>query len=269
MTSTLRVEGLHKVFTQGMDEFVAVADVSFDLGAGDCLAIVGESGSGKTTVARMVAGLESPTSGIIEVDGSARPPLPWPRASRRQLAAQVQMVFQDPNSSLDPQQTVEQSLVEVLRVHAGLSRHDGRNRVPELLARVGLRDQVGRALPARLSGGEKQRVAIARALAVEPRLLILDESVSALDVSVQAQVINLLTDLRAELGLTYLFITHDLGVVRQVSDECLVMRRGAVVEAGPTDEVLSTPRNDYTRELMAAVPGPGWVPSRRSGREVA
>jgi ABC-type glutathione transport system ATPase component len=263
VTSILKVQDLRKVYAHGHDEIVAVAGVSFELDPGSCLAIVGESGSGKTTIARMVAGLEKATSGSIELGGVARPPLPWPRSSRRRLSSQVQMVFQDPNSSLDPSQTVEQSLVEVLRVHAGLSREASLARVPGLLQRVHLRERVGQSLPGRLSGGEKQRVAIARALAVEPSLLILDESVSALDVSVQAQVVNLLCDLRTDLGLTYLFITHDLGVVRQVSDECLVMRRGLVVEAGSTDDVLSQPKTAYTRELLAAVPRAGWAPSRR------
>ncbi len=269
MTSTLSVRALRKVFRHaGADkheDFVAVDDISFDIEPGSCLAIVGESGSGKTTIARMIAGLETPTSGTVLVEGAARPPLPWSRQTRQALSRQVQMVFQDPNSSLDPRQTVESSLREVLRQHSSATRTDMRREITDLLGRVGLDDRHRVARPRRLSGGEKQRVAIARALAVRPRLLILDESVSALDVSVQAHVLNLLSDLRQELGLTYLFITHDLGVVRQVSDRCFVMRHGTLVEQGLTADVLDRPSAEYTQNLLAAIPGPGWEPRRSAG----
>ena len=270
MTAEIVVaDGLRKVFrlitADGHEDFVAVEGASFTVRAGDCLAIVGESGSGKSTVARMIAGLEAPTSGQVLVEGAQRPPLPWPRARRLELARQVQMVFQDPNSSLDPNQTIGLSLDEVLRTHfPEAPPADRRDRVDALLDQVGLDSRHRDMRPRWMSGGEKQRAAIARALAVRPRLLILDEAVSALDVSVQAHVLNLLTDLRRELGLTYLFISHDLGVVRQVSDTAIVMRRGRVVEEGTTTAILDAPSSAYTRSLLEAIPRPGWKPRRRA-----
>lgn len=230
---------------------------------GESLAIVGESGSGKTTTARMIAGLEPPSAGQIRVDGQVRSPLPWAREERTRYARQVQMVYQDPFSSLDPSQTIESSLDEVLRCHFDWTRADRQERIGALLAECGLDDRHRRRRPRSLSGGERQRVAIAKALAVEPRVLVLDEAVSALDVSIQAQILNLLGRLRESLDLTYVFISHDLGVVRQVSETCIVMRHGVVVEAGRTDDVLSTPRTEYTQQLLEAIPRPGWAPKRR------
>ena len=264
MTGRLSVRELHKIFRSGRhnSELVAVDGLSFDVQAGESLAIVGESGSGKTTVARMITGLEEPTSGTILLDGRPRPKPPWPRRERKPLARQVQLVFQDPFLSLDPCQTVASALDEVLGQHFDLDRPARRRRVSELLERVGLDERHAARRPRSLSGGERQRVAIARALAVQPDVLVLDEAVSALDVSVQAQVLNLLSDLRTQLGLTYLFISHDLGVVRQVSDNCIVMHRGRVVEAGSTASVLDAPRDPYTQRLLAAVPRPGWRPER-------
>ena len=264
-------DDLRKVFRlttkHGHEDFVAVEGASFTVRAGECLAIVGESGSGKSTIARMIAGLETVTSGRVLVEGIERPPLPWSRARRLELSRQVQMVFQDPNSSLDPNQTIAASLDEVLRIHfPDTTPPQRRERVAELLEQVGLDGRHGDMRPRWMSGGEKQRAAIARALAVRPRLLILDEAVSALDVSVQAHVLNLLTGLRRELGLTYLFISHDLGVVRQVSDTAIVMRRGQVVEEGTTTGILDNPRSDYTRSLLEAIPRPGWKPRRRAVR---
>ena len=264
-------DGLRKVFRlttkDGHEDFVAVEGASFTVRAGECLAIVGESGSGKSTIARMIAGLETVTSGRVLVEGIERPPLPWSRTRRLELSRQVQMVFQDPNSSLDPNQTIAASLDEVLRIHfPETTPPHRRERVAELLEQVGLDSRHGDMRPRWMSGGEKQRAAIARALAVRPRLLILDEAVSALDVSVQAHVLNLLTGLRRELGLTYLFISHDLGVVRQVSDTAIVMRRGQVVEEGTTTGILDNPRSDYTRSLLEAIPRPGWKPRRRAVR---
>jgi len=265
VTSTLSVTDLGKTFrspdgsTAGIR---AVDGVSFEVPSGSCLAIVGESGSGKSTVARMIAGLETPSQGAILVDGEARPALPWSRHQRRRLAHQVQMVFQDPNSSLDPAQTVRATLAEALG-HAPERPEQMESAVSELLERVGLHQRHADVRPRFLSGGEKQRVAIARALAVSPGLLILDESVAALDVSVQAQILNLLVDLRVDLGLTYLFISHDLAVVRQISDECIVMQAGLVIERGSTAEVLMHPTHPYTKSLLSAVPGPGWTPRRR------
>jgi oligopeptide transport system ATP-binding protein len=268
----LEVRDLRKVFrvpaAGGHENFVAVDQASFTIAPGGCLAVVGESGSGKTTIARIVAGLETATSGTVRVEGETRPPLPWPRRDRLRLARQVQMVFQDPNSSLDPAQTLHDSLEEVLRHHTGHGAGDRRDRIQDLLRHVGLDDRHRLMRPRALSGGERQRAALARALAAEPRLLILDESVSALDVSVQAHVLNLLADLRQELGLTYLFISHDLGVVRQVSDDCLVLRHGVVQESGRTGDVLDNPTSPYTQALLEAVPRPGWRPSRRTLQDV-
>ncbi len=268
MTPLLRVENLRKVFPSSRsgtgEGFVAVNDVSFSLPAGGSLAVVGESGSGKTTVARMIAGMETPTSGLVEYGGTARDIGRIRQRDRKARAREVQMVFQDPYTSLDPNQTVAAAIEEILRVHfPDDTAHHG-ERVQELLRQVGLDERQGSARPRALSGGQRQRAAIARALALRPRLLILDEAVAALDVSVQAQIINLLADLRAETQVAYLFISHDLGVVRQVSDECVVMHHGSVVEAGPTARILDHPQDPYTQRLLSAVPRPGWVPRRRT-----
>jgi oligopeptide transport system ATP-binding protein len=174
------------------------------------------------------------------------------------------MVFQDPFSSLDRSQTIESSLDEVLRCHTRRNRGARSKRISELLEQCGLDNRHRRRRPSALSGGERQRVAIARALAVEPRVLILDEAVSALDVSIQAQILNLLAGLRRSLGVTYVFISHDIGVVRQISDECIVMCHGTVMESGDTATVLATPRSDYTQQLLDAIPRPGWAPKRRT-----
>ena len=269
MPALLEVENLRKVYRvpsrkRGTDDLVAVDGLSFEVPAGGALAIVGESGSGKTTSARIIAGLETPSSGLIRIDGETRKPLPWKRSDRTRYARQVQMVYQDPFTSLDPSQTIESTLDEVLRCHFHRDRARRRDRIGELLGQCGLDDRHRRRRPRTLSGGERQRVAIARALAAGPRVLILDEAVSALDVSIQAQILNLLASLRSSLGLTYVFISHDLGVVRQVSDECIVMHRGAAVESGATKNILSAPKADYTRQLLDAIPRPGWAPKRRA-----
>jgi len=256
----LSVRGLRKEF----GSFVAVDDLSFDLFPGRSLAIVGESGSGKTTVARMIVGLERPTSGTIVACGRDRSQ-PARRGSERKLRGrEIQIVFQDPYSSLDPRQTVAGSIDEVLRLHRGGSSSERRARVLELCELVGLDERQSRALPRRLSGGQRQRVAIARALAAEPRVLILDESVAALDVSIQAQVLNLLADIRVRTGVSYILISHDLAVVRQLTDDCVVMQRGRIVERGPSGQVLDHPQDSYTQLLRASVPGPGWKPVRRT-----
>jgi oligopeptide transport system ATP-binding protein len=247
-------------------DLVAVEGLSFQVAAGESLAIVGESGSGKTTTARLIAGLETPTSGAIRIDGEARRPLPWSRRERAGYARRIQMVYQDPFTSLDPAQTVESCLDEVLRCHHGRERQARSGRIGELLSQCGLDDRHRHRRPRSLSGGERQRVAIARALAAGPQVLILDEAVSALDVSIQAQILNLLASLRGALGLTYVFISHDLGVVRQVSDQCIVMHRGVAVESGATDDILTAPQADYTRQLLDAIPRPGWTPSRQPER---
>ena len=269
MPALLEVENLRKVYQvpggrRGTTDLVAVDRLSFQVQAGGSLAIVGESGSGKTTTARLIAGLESPTSGVIRIDAQARKPLPWSRGERVRYARQVQMVYQDPFTSLDRSQTIQACLDEVLRCHFGQDREGRSSRISELLGQCGLDDRHRHRRPRSLSGGERQRAAIARALAAGPRVLILDEAVSALDVSIQAQILNLLADLRSALGLTYVFISHDLGVVRQVSDECIVMHRGVAVESGATDNILSSPKADYTRQLLDAIPRPGWAPKRRA-----
>ena len=255
----LHVDGLRKEF----GDLVAVDDVSFDVPEGGSLAIVGESGSGKTTIAKMIVGLERPTNGTIAACGRDRSQAARSTAERRRRGGEVQIVFQDPYTSLDPRQTVERTLDEVLRLHHGWDAERRRARVADLGELVGLDARQLRALPRSLSGGQRQRVAIARALAAEPRVLILDESVAALDVSIQAQVLNLLADIRDEAGITYVLISHDLAVVRQLTRETIVMWRGRVVERGPTADVLDSPRDDYTKRLRASVPRPGWRPRRR------
>jgi len=244
-------------------ETTAVRDVSFEVGPGESVALVGESGSGKTTIARLLVGLERPTSGRLFLHGrelSSRPD----RAERRERAAEIQVVFQDPYTSLTPHQSVRESLDEVLGVFFTRCTEERRERIDKLLDAVGLGEREGKALPRRLSGGQRQRAAIARALAAEPSVLILDEPVSALDVSVQAQILNLLADLRRDLRLSYLFITHDLAVVRQVADRVIVLYRGRVVEVGPVSEILESPRHPYTQRLLESVPRLHAIPERRA-----
>ena len=258
--SVLRVDGLRKAYGATR----AVDDVSFDLAPGQSLGIVGESGSGKTTTARIVVGLERPDAGTVTVNGRDRTERRGGAAARLARAREVQMVFQDPFLSLDPRITVGAAIREPLALHFPGRDHGAR--VGELLDQVGLGGRHAAALPRQLSGGQRQRVAIARALAVEPAVLVLDEAVAALDVSVQAQILNLLADIRERTGVGYLFITHDLGVVRFVTEQVVVMRRGQVVEAGPTATVLADPRHPYTRLLLDSVPRPGWDPRELAGR---
>jgi ABC-type glutathione transport system ATPase component len=254
----LQVDGLRKEF----GSLVAVDDVSFSLPEGGSLAIVGESGSGKTTIAKMIVGLERPTAGTIRACGQDRSTPARSARDRRRRGREVQIVFQDPYTSLDPRQTVEGTLDEVLRLHQGWGADRRRERIRELAEMVGMDARQVRALPRSLSGGQRQRVAIARALAAEPRVLILDESVAALDVSIQAQVLNLLADIHDATGVSFLCISHDLAVVRQLTQETVVMWRGRIVERGPTARVLDDPHDDYTRRLRASVPRPGWKPPR-------
>jgi ABC-type glutathione transport system ATPase component len=255
----LEVHGLRKEF----GDLVAVDDVSFAVPPARSLAIVGESGSGKTTIARMIVGLERPTAGRITACGTDRSKPSRAARDRRRRGREVQIVFQDPYTSLDPRQRAQQAIAEILRLHLDLPAERRRQRVAELVGLVGLDDRQASALPGSLSGGQRQRVAIARALAAEPRLLILDESVAALDVSIQAQVLNLLADIRDQTGVSYILISHDLAVVRQLTEETIVLRRGRVVERGSTARVLDDPQDEYTRLLRASVPRPGWKPMRR------
>jgi ABC-type glutathione transport system ATPase component len=255
----LEVTGLRKEF----GPLVAVDDVSFQVPPAGSLAIVGESGSGKTTIAKMIVGLERPTQGSISACGHNRSRPARSARDRRRRGREVQIVFQDPYTSLDPRQTAEATIDEVLRLHHGWTPERRRQRTAELTELVGLDARQSRALPRVLSGGQRQRVAIARALAAEPQVLILDESVAALDVSIQAQVLNLLADIRAQTGVSYVLISHDLAVVRQLTDEAIVLYRGQVVERGPTARILDDPQDAYTKRLRASVPRPGWKPVRR------
>jgi oligopeptide transport system ATP-binding protein len=257
----LHASGLRKEY----GDLVAVDDVDLQVPEGGSLAIVGESGSGKTTIAKMIVGLAAPTAGTIVACGHDRSSPARSARERRRRGREVQIVFQDPYSSLDPRRTAEQALDEVLRLHGERDGDRARRavRVRELCDLVGLDERQSRALPRALSGGQRQRIAIARALAAEPRVVILDESVAALDVSIQAQILNLLADIRERTGVSYVLISHDLAVVRQITDEAIVMRRGRVVERGPTADVLDAPQHPYTQLLRASVPRPGWKPQRR------
>ncbi|MEG9247283.1 ABC transporter ATP-binding protein [Arthrobacter sp. Soc17.1.1.1] len=254
--SILVVENLVKEFAlrgQRGSTVRAVNDVSFTVARGTTTAVVGESGSGKTTVARIILGLETASSGQALIDGES---LATTRgAQRRALRRKVQPVFQDPYGSLDPTYSIERLIDEPLRIFGVGDRRSRQARVGELLDQVALPRSVAQRRPNELSGGQRQRVAIARALALEPELLICDEAVSALDVLVQDQILALLADLQDRLGLTYLFITHDLSVVRQIASTVVVMRSGDVVESGSVDDVFNRPRAEYTKELLGAIPG--------------
>jgi peptide/nickel transport system ATP-binding protein len=231
----------------------AVNDVSFEIPRGTTTAVVGESGSGKTTVARIILGLEEATSGTALVDGMSITASKG--AERHSLRRRVQPVFQDPYGSLDPTSSIERLIDEPLRIFRVGNRAERRARVAELLDAVALPRGIAQRRPNELSGGQRQRVAIARALALDPELLILDEAVSALDVLVQDQILALLMDLQSRLGLSYLFITHDLAVVRQIANNVVVMRTGTVVENGTVDEVFLAPGAEYTKDLLGAIPG--------------
>ncbi|MER5308814.1 ATP-binding cassette domain-containing protein [Streptomyces sp. NPDC002773] len=261
----LEVRNLRKEF----GDFVAVDDVTFSLPEQGALAIVGESGSGKTTTARMIAGLETSSGGHVMVAGDERRPGRLRSRERRARGRQIQMVFQDPYSSLDRRQRVGDAVAEAVGLHKDLPADRLRARVAELLDMVGLDDRQARSLPKSLSGGQRQRAAIARALAAEPRILILDEAIAALDVSIQAQILALLTRIRTDTGTALLFITHDLGAVRHISDDVLVMQRGRVVERGPVAKVLGDPEDPYTQRLITSIPKPGWKPRRRADRAAA
>jgi dipeptide transport system ATP-binding protein len=230
----------------------ALAGVSFDLKAGKTLAVVGESGSGKSTLARLVTMIEDPSAGTLRIDGvdivgaSAE--------DRRRLRREVQIVFQNPYGSLNPRQTIGAALEEPLLVNTSLSAAERRDAAAAMMARVGLRPEFATRYPHMFSGGQRQRIAIARALMLRPKILVLDEPVSALDVSIRAQVLNLLAELQQEFGLAYLFISHDLSVVRHIADEVMVIYLGHAVEVGSREAIFSAPQHPYTRALLSATP---------------
>lgn len=252
MSAVLEVENIVKVFKARGREVRAVDDVSFAVTAGKTFGLVGESGSGKSTIARCALRLIEPTSGTSRVDGEDL--LALNRRRLREKRRVFGMVFQNPVAALNPRLTIRDSIAEPLRTHTRMGRRAIEARVAELLDEVGLSRTHAARLPHQLSGGQCQRVGIARALSMRPKLLVLDEPTSALDVSVQAQVLNLLQQLRTEHDLSYLLISHDLDVVRYMSEEAGVMRRGRLVESGPADVVLVSPREEYTRQLLDSMP---------------
>lgn len=262
--SLVEVSDLYRAFRMGpgTERVVAVNNVSFAIDAGEALGLVGESGSGKSTIARILVGLERADAGSAVIDGVDRLRRPRGRAERLARARAVQMVFQDPNGSLDRRLTVRQTLRRTLRLREEAAGPHADRTIAELLDRVRLTERHADAKPHELSGGQRQRVAIARALAVSPRLVVLDEAVSALDVSVQAQVLELLAEIQRESRVSYLFVSHDLAVVRELCSRVLVLFRGAVVEQGDTERVLTRPEHPYSQLLIASTPGPGWDPER-------
>ena len=263
--SLVEVKDLHRVFRvgRGVEGVTAANRVSFTIDSGEALGLVGESGSGKSTIARILVGLERADSGEATIDGvdCLRPPRG--RAARYERARAVQMVFQDPNGSLDRRVPVGVMLQRILRAHGkAASAREASAEAIRLLDQVRLSERHLESKPHELSGGQRQRVAIARALAVAPKLLVLDEAVSALDVSVQAQVLELLAEIQRDLQVSYLFVSHDLAVVQELCQRTLVLFRGSVVEQGVTDDVLLSPQHAYSRLLVASTPGPNWDPER-------
>jgi oligopeptide/dipeptide ABC transporter ATP-binding protein len=270
MTPLLAVRDLVKhytaggIFARGAPPVRAVDGVSFDVGRGETLALVGESGCGKSSVGRTVLRLQEPTGGEVRFEDVDVFGLD--RTALRRLRRRMQIIFQDPYGSLNPRMTVGAAIAEGIEIHRLATGPEVGRRVGALLEEVGLDPGYGRRYPHEFSGGQRQRIGIARALAVEPSFIVCDEPVSALDVSVQAQVLNLLADLQRDRGLSYLFIAHDLAVVRQIAQRAAVMYLGRIVEAGPTEALLAAPRHPYTVALLSAVPEPD--PSRRRSRIV-
>ncbi|MFY1594610.1 ATP-binding cassette domain-containing protein [Micromonospora sp. WMMD737] len=269
--SLLEVEGLTKSFSSGRDWLGrrtkwshAVKGVSFTLERGECLAVVGESGAGKSTVGRMVLRLIEPDSGSVTFDGTNV--LATKPKQLREVRQRMQMIFQDPYSSLDPRMTIKDAVAEPFLVHTDKDRGTREREAVELLDKVGIGSRHLGRYPAELSGGQLQRVAIARALTMKPSLIVCDEPVAALDVSVRAQVLNLLRDLQEELGLAYLFVCHDLALVEVIADRVMVMASGEVVETDTTEQIFANPRQEYTKKLLAAIPVP--LPRDRQGNRL-
>ena len=241
------------IFRRHTDDVKAVDDVSFSIEKGTTVGLVGESGSGKTTIGRALLKLYPPTAGEVLFEG--HDVLPMHEDLFRPYRRKMQMIFQDPFGSLNPRLSIFQIVGEALEIHfPTMTREDRRARVAELMKQVGLKPEMMERYPHEFSGGQRQRIGIARALAVKPEFIVCDEPVSALDVSVQAQIVNLLQDLQDELGLTYLFIAHDLAVVEHISDHVLVMYHGKIVESAPAEQIYESPQHDYTKKLLAAVP---------------
>jgi oligopeptide/dipeptide ABC transporter ATP-binding protein len=252
------------LFRSGAPPVRAVEGVSFDVERGETLALVGESGCGKSSVGRTILRLQEPTAGSAVFEGTDLFALE--RGALRKMRRRMQIIFQDPYSSLNPRLTIGSAIAEGIEIHRLAPRKDVGRRVGALLEEVGLDSDYARRYPHEFSGGQRQRIGIARALAVEPSFIVCDEPVSALDVSVQAQVLNLLADLQRERGLSYLFIAHDLAVVRQIAQRVAVMYLGKIVELGPTEALLQAPRHPYTVALLSAVPEPD--PERQRSRIV-
>ena len=260
-TPTLEIQDLNVIFKgrRGLPSVHAVRDVSFEIAQGETLGLVGESGSGKSTTARGLMRLVEPNSGTVHLNGTDITALS--KSDMRRARRDYQMVFQDPYSSLNPSRVIGSSIGEPLEVHENLSSGERHERVRELLRQVNLSPDFYERYPYEFSGGQRQRVAIARAIAVNPSLVVCDEAVSALDVSTQNEIINLLEQLREELGISYLFIAHDLAVVRHISEKIAVMYLGHILEDGPAERVFTQPAHPYTEVLLAAVPSPD--PSKR------
>lgn len=254
----LEVKDLYKsyVLRQGLfkstKQIHALHGISFDLRSGEILSLVGESGCGKSTTAKLLVGVESPSSGEILFKGKSQ--AQFSSSDWLDYRKQVQMIFQDPYSSLNPRWQVGKIIAEPLLLNTNFSKRECKTRVLEMMEHVGLKAEWIDRYPHQFSGGQRQRIGIARALIIHPSIVICDEPVSALDVSIQAQVLNLLLDLQQEMGLTYIFISHDLGVVEHISDRILVMYQGQIVERGDVDDLLSNPKHPYTKKLLRAVP---------------
>lgn len=265
MTDALVVAELTKTYpaAHGGTPVAAAQRISFAVPKGGSIGLVGESGSGKTTVARMIVGLSRPDTGSVMINGRDRQWKARGRKARLERAREAQMVFQDPYGSLDRRLSIDDTLRDVLRRHRrGLSKAALAVQIRELLDRVGLDSSLSASRPHQLSGGQRQRVAIAKALAVDPAVLVLDEAVSALDVSVQSQILRLLNTIRQESGVSLVFVSHDLAVVAEATDRILVMYQGEAVEHGPTEDVLCSPAHPYTEMLLSSAPGPDWQPER-------